>query len=133
MLSDAEQKIEVMPVKSYRELVVWQKSMDFAAEVYRVTRAFPREEMYGVTSQLRRAVVSVPSNIAEGQGRGTTGEFRQFLGQARGSLLEAETQVLLCERLKYLDNKTAAALLEQAGEVGRILNGLMRSPETPCR
>jgi len=101
--------------------------MDFAAEVYRATRRFPKEELYGVTSQLRRASVSIPSNIAEGQGRQTTGEFRQFLGNPRGSLLETETQILLSERLEYLDHRTAENLLNQAAEVGRILNGLMSS------
>ena len=122
-----------MPVPSYRQLIVWQKAMDFVAEVYRVTRTFPREEVYGVTSQLRRAAVSIPSNIAEGQGRQTTGEFRQFLGHARGSLLETETQILLSERLEYLDHKTAEMLLGQAAEVGRILNGLMNSLEKSRR
>ena len=122
-----------MPVQSYRQLNVWQKAMDFVAEVYRVTRTFPKEEMYRVTSQFRRAAVSIPSNIAEGQGRQTTGEFRQFLGHARGSLLETETQILLSERLEYLDHKTAEMLLGQAAEVGRILNGLMNSLEKSRR
>jgi len=122
-----------MPVQSYRELTAWQKAMDFAASIYKVTRAFAKEEIYGVTSQLRRAAVSIPSNIAEGQGRQTTGEFRQFLGHARGSLLETETQILLSERLEYLDKKTTEMLLEQAAELGRILNGLMRSLEKSCR
>jgi len=103
--------------------------MDFVAEVYRVTQTFPKEEQYGITSQLRRAAVSIPSNIAEGQGRHTTGEFRQFLGQARGSLLETETQILLSERLKYIEHQAANCLLEQASEVGRILNGLLTSLE----
>jgi four helix bundle protein len=103
-----------MPVRSYRDLIAWQKAMDFVVEVYRVTQCFPREEQYGITSQLRRAVVSVPSNIAEGQGRQTTGEFRQFLGHARGSLLEIETQILLSERLHYLEHQAANGLLEQA-------------------
>jgi four helix bundle protein len=116
-----------MPVQSYRELLAWQKAMDFAAEVYRVTRRFPKEELYGITSQLHRAAVSVPSNIAEGQGRQTTGEFRQFLGQARGSLLETETQILLSQRLEYLDHETTESLLKQSAEVGRILNGLLNS------
>jgi len=116
-----------MPVQSYRELIAWQKAMDFTAEVYRATRSFPKDELYGVTSQLRRASVSIPSNIAEGQGRQSTGEFRQFLGHARGSLLETETQILLSERLEYLDRGTAENLLGQAAEVGRILNGLMNS------
>ena len=118
-----------MAVQSYRQLIAWQKAMDFAAEIYRVTRNFPKEELYGVTSQLRRAAVSIPSNIAEGQGRQTTGEFRQFLGHARGSLLETETQVLLSERLHYLAPETTESLLKQSAEVGRILNGLMGSLE----
>ena len=122
-----------MPVQSYRQLIAWQKAMDFVAEVYRVTRGFPKEEMYGVTSQLRRAAVSIPSNIAEGQGRQTTGEFRQFLGHARGSLLETETQILLSERLEYLDHKTTEALIGHAAELGRILNGLMNSLEKSRR
>jgi four helix bundle protein len=78
-----------------------------------------------MTSQLRRAVVSIPSNIAEGQGRQTTGEFLQFLGHARGSLLECETQVLLAERMSYLSPNQSESLLEASGEVGRIINGLM--------
>ena len=119
-----------MAVQSYRELIAWQKAMDFVAEVYRVTRKFPKDEMYGVTSQLRRAGVSIPSNIAEGQGRQTTGEFRQFLGHARGSLLETETQILLSERLEYLDHETAEIPLKQSAELGRILNG---SLEKSCR
>ena len=118
-----------MAVRSYRELVAWQKAMDFVAEIYRVTQRFPKEELYGITSQLRRAAVSIPSNIAEGQGRNTTGEFRQFLGQARGSLSETETQILLSERLRYLEQEAANSLLEQAAEVGRILNGLLSSLE----
>jgi four helix bundle protein len=118
-----------MAVQSYRELIAWQKAMDFTAEVYRITQTFPKQELYGVTSQLRRAAVSIPSNIAEGQGRQTTGEFRQFMGHARGSLLETETQILLSERLEYLDHKTTENLLKQSAEVGRILNGLLGSLE----
>src|SRR5580692_12137681 len=122
-----------MPVQSYRQLIAWQKAMDFVVDVYRVTRTFPREEIYGVTSQLRRAAVSIPSNIAEGQGRQTTGEFRQFLGHARGSLLETETQILISQRLGYFDTKTAEKLLAQASELGRILNGLMKLLEESHR
>ena len=79
--------------RSYRDLFVWQKAKAFAVEIYRTTDRFPKREIYGITSQLRRASVSVASNIAEGQGRLTAGEFKQFLGHARGSLLEAETPV----------------------------------------
>jgi four helix bundle protein len=122
-----------MPVQSYRQLIAWQKAMDLEAHVYRATVTFPKEEMYGLTSQLRRAGVSIPSNIAEGQGRQTTGEFRQFLGHARGSLLETETQILISQRLGYFDTKTAEKRLAQASELGRILNGLMKLLEESHR
>jgi len=101
--------------------------MDLAEDVYRLTGSFPREEIYGVTSQLRRAAASVPSNIAEGQGRLTAGEFRQFLGQARGSLLEVETQLQLAGRLGYGSSEQIKTLLDQAAEVGCVLNGLLAS------
>ncbi len=91
-----------MSVRSYRDLVAWQKSMALVTDVYRCTRGFPTSEIYGLTAQLRRAAVSVPSNIAEGQGRSSTGEFRQFLGHARGSLLEVETQILIAQNLGYI-------------------------------
>jgi four helix bundle protein len=116
-----------MPVQSYRELVAWQKAMDLAAEVYRITKTFPHDELYGMTGQLRRASVSVPANIAEGQGRQTTGEFRQFLGHARGSLLETETHILLAMRLHYIPEDVGDGLLRAASEVGRVLNGLIGS------
>jgi four helix bundle protein len=101
--------------------------MDFAQEIYAATRSFPKDELYGLTSQLRRAVISVPSNIAEGQGRLTPGEFRQFLGHARGSLLESETQIQMAGRLRYLSEAQVAHLLKLSAEVGRILNGLIAS------
>jgi len=88
--------------KSYRDLVVWQKAMDLVTAIYRITAQFPREEMYGLTSQLRRAAVSIPSNIAEGQGRHGVLEFRHFLRQSCGSLMELETQTLIAERLGYI-------------------------------
>jgi four helix bundle protein len=97
-------------------------------EVYRQTKSFPKEEQYGLTSQLRRAAVSVPSNIAEGQGRLTTGEFRQFLGHAKGSLAEVETQLMIARNLGYLAD--SQPLLEQTSEVARLLNGLLRSLTT---
>ena len=116
-----------MKLKSYRDLVAWQKSVDLALEVYRYTQAFPKSETYGLVSQLRRAAVSIPSNIAEGQARLSTGEFRQFLGQARGSLMEVETQILIAERLGYLQQSGSEDLLRGAAELGRILNGLLAS------
>jgi len=111
--------------KDFRELIVWQKAMDMVTEIYRATQAFPSEERYGLTSQLRRAAVSVPSNIAEGQGRLTKGEFRQFLGNAKGSLAEVETQLIIARNLGYLVDPQP--LLEQSSEVARLLNGLLRS------
>jgi four helix bundle protein len=115
------------PVRSYRDLVVWRKSMAFVAEIYRCTQSFPQTELYGMISQLRRAAVSVPSNIAEGQARLSTGEFKEFLGHARGSLMEVETQILVAAELGYLKPHEVDALLGRAGEVGRLLNGLLRS------
>ena len=116
--------------KSYRDLVAWQQAMDLVTAIYQITRCFPKEELYGLTSQLRRAAVSIPSNIAEGQGRRSAAEFRHFLGQARGSLMELETQVLIAERLCYVQRDPAAQILLQAAELGRVLNGLLYSLRT---
>ncbi len=115
-----------MSSRNYRDLIVWQKSMDMAEDVYRSTRTFPVEERYGMTAQLRRAAVSVPSNIAEGQGRRTAGEFRQALSVENGSRCEIETQVDLATRLGYLGPDVSARLMSQAEEVGRLLTGLVR-------
>ena len=114
--------------RDFRELIVWQKSMEMVTEIYRQTKLFPKEEVYGLTSQLRRAAVSVPSNIAEGQGRLTIGEFRQFLGNSKGSLAEVETQILIARNLGYLDDPEP--LLKQTSEVARLLNGLFKSLTT---
>jgi four helix bundle protein len=114
-------------VQSYRDLVVWKKSMSLVLDVYSSTQAFPKIETYGLTSQLRRAAVSVPSNIAEGQARLSTGEFKQFLGNARGSLVEVETQILIARDLGYLEQQASERILSAAAEVGRILNGLLAS------
>jgi four helix bundle protein len=116
-----------MKVKNYQELIVWQRAMDLVEEVYRISRGFPREEVYGLTSQIRRASVSIPSNIAEGQGRRTTPDFVKHLSIAYGSLREVETQALIAHRLAYVPELALNKLLERAGEVGRLLNGLMAS------
>jgi len=112
--------------RSYRDLKVWQKAMDWVEGVYRSTRMFPAEERYGITSQLRRAAVSVPSNVAEGQGRGGK-EFRRFVDIAYGSLLEAETQIELSRRLSFLSEGESAELMDQCSEIGKMLNGLKNS------
>ncbi|MGC9523900.1 MAG: four helix bundle protein [Anaerolineae bacterium] len=113
-----------MAVTHYRELIAWQKAMDLAVAVYKRTRSFPREEAYGLTAQLRRAAVSVPSNIAEGQGRHSTKEFIRFLGLAQGSLQEVETQIILAARLDYVTEAQETDLLDQCAEVARLLHGL---------
>jgi four helix bundle protein len=108
-------------------LLVWQKAMELTREVYRLTRSFPKEEMFGLTSQMRRAAVSVPSNIAEGQGRLSDKSFVLFLGHARGSLYELETQLELAESFEYLKKEELARLLSVCSELGRMLHGLMNS------
>src|SRR5450755_3927732 len=114
-------------ISGYRDLVVWQKSVELVTAVYTATSSFPRQEVFGLTSQLRRCAVSVPSNIAEGQGRATKGEFIQFLSHARGSLYELETQIVIAGRLGYLLAEREHALAAKAEEVARILNGLLTS------
>ncbi|HLX83873.1 MAG TPA: four helix bundle protein [Terriglobales bacterium] len=113
--------------RSYRDLVAWQKAMRFVAEIYAVTQRFPIEERFGLTGQLRRAAVSVPSNIAEGQARFSQKEFHHFLSMARGSLVEIETQILIAKELGYLQPGKSEALLDSAEELGKILNGLIGS------
>jgi four helix bundle protein len=116
-----------MAVKNYSELIAWQKAMDLVEMVYRTSFAFPKEEVYGLRIQLRRAAVSIPSNIAEGQGRLTTGEFLHFLSIANGSLKELETQLMIAGRLGYLAPQEQSGLSELTAEVGRLIKGLIRS------
>jgi len=116
-----------MSVKDYRELIVWQKAMDLVELVYRTTDGFPQKELYGLTAQICRAAVSIPSNIAEGQGRHSTRDFLHFLSIARGSLKEVETQVLIAERLGYVDQRAGSVLLELTAEVSRLISGLTSS------
>ena len=118
---------DVRPIRSHRDLIVWQRAMDLVTEVYRLTEQFPKSELYGLTSQIRRAAASVPANIAEGQGRRLPGEFLQFLGNARGSLLELDTHLEIAVRLGMLSGEHHSDLLQQLIEVRKLLNGLMRS------
>jgi four helix bundle protein len=111
--------------KSYRELIVWQKSMALAQQAYTLTKGLPKSEAYGLLTQIRRAAVSVPSNIAEGHGRLTDSQFGHFLGNARGSLYEMETQIELAGNLGYIDKELVKGLLLQGGEVARLINGLV--------
>jgi four helix bundle protein len=112
---------------SFRDLKAWQKAIELVAAIYSCTRTFPKDEQFGLASQLRRAAVSVPSNIAEGKGRFSDKEFNLFLHHARGSLFEVETQLTIAHRLGYLAEPDASRLVSQAGEVARMLNGLIHS------
>ena len=114
-------------VRSYRDLIAWQKAVELVTEVYLVSKKFPNDELFGLMSQLRRAAVSIPSNIAEGQGRLGRKEFQHFLGNARGSLGEMETQIIIARNLDYLSEAEMNDILERSAEVGRILNGLLSS------
>ena len=116
-----------MALQSYRELQVWQKSMDLVVVCYRMAEKFPKSEAYGLTVQLQRAVVSVPANIAEGQGRNHTKEFINHLSIAYGSLMEVETHLQIAARLAYIAQAELDDLLLKTNEIGRMLNGLMQS------
>lgn len=110
--------------KSYRDLIVWQKAMALARKAYSIGNGLPKSEAYGLFRQIRRAAVSVPSNIAEGHGRLTDSQFRHFMGNARGSLYEMQTQVELAGDLGYLDAGLVGELMDQGREVARLINGL---------
>lgn len=114
-----------MQVKCYTDLIVWQKAMDLVQQVYQATKAFPKEEIYGLTNQVRRAAVSIPSNIAEGQARQSTAEFNNFLSIARGSLAEVETQLLIAARLNYLSQEQMIPIMALHQEVSKMLPALM--------
>ena len=116
-----------MTVKNYRELIVWQKAMKLVTSIYKISQQFPKEEIYGLTSQIRRAAVSIPSNIAEGQARQSTKEFLHFLSIAQGSRAEVETQILIAQRLEYIDESNSTIIINQLEELARILYGLTKS------
>lgn len=119
-----------MRTRNFTDLVVWQQGMELAKRVYGETSLFPKHEMFGLTSQLRRAAVSVPSNIAEGHGRTSDKVFSVFLGQARGSLYELQTQVMLSAALGYLDAEAAENIVSCCQELGRRINALMGTVRT---
>jgi four helix bundle protein len=116
-----------MSSSSFKDLRVWQEAMKLAGEIYRSTASFPKHELYGLSQQVRRAAVSVPSNIAEGKGHRSDKEFMHFLFHARGSLLELQTQLMIAEELQYLSRPEVERLLNPAAGVGRALSGLINS------
>ena len=117
-------------IESYRDLRVWQLGMEIAQRTYELTAAFPREEIYGLTAQVRRASVSVPSNIAEGYGRENAGSYTHHLRIAQGSLKELETQIILAQRLRFLSPDAAAELLVSTEDLGKMLRSQIRRVQT---
>lgn len=116
-------------IKSFKDLLVWQKAMQLCLQVYRVTRSFPSDERFGMTAELRKTARSITYNIAEGHKRPTTADYLRFLGYSAGSGGELETQILLAQALKYLSDEEAASLLDRYREVERMLAGLVTSLE----
>ncbi len=115
-----------MPINDYKDFIVWQKAMDLVVEVYRLTKTLPKYETYGLSDQMRRAAVSIPSNIAEGQGRNSTSEFIRFLNIARGSHSELDTQLQICVRLGYANETNIKTALNLSKEIGKMLSSLIR-------
>lgn len=109
-----------------KELQIWKKSIDLAVDIYKATKSFPKEETYGLTSQIRRSAVSIPSNISEGAGRNSDNEFLHFLGIANGSAYELETQVIISNKLELIDNSETETLLSQLSEIQKMNYGLMQ-------
>src|SRR5437868_4046420 len=118
-------------IKSYRDLLVWQKAIDLVVDAYRASAGFPSSEFYGLMSQIRRASTSIPANIAEGYGRGTRKEYSQFLVIAQGSLKELETHFIVSKKLSYLTAAQTKRLLLQTDELGRMLGSLIRKLKLP--
>ena len=116
-----------MSQSSYKDLIAWQKGMELVASLYDATEGFPTNEQFGLTSQLRRAAVSVHSNIAEGKAHYSNRDFVRFLRHARGSIAEIETQILIAQQRKYLSTETTTHLTQRLDELGRILSGLINS------
>ena len=109
-------------VKSYKDLIVWQKSMDLVIEIYKLVKKLPKEETYSLSDQMRRAVVSIPSNIAEGYARKTTKEYLKFLSIANGSRTELETQLIICNKIGYLNEKEIEVAMQKSTEIGKMIS-----------
>ena len=114
-------------VNSYKDLLVWQQAIDLTVNIYALTSTFPKSELFGLASQIQRAAVSVPSNIAEGHARDSTKEFLRFISIPLGSLAEVETQLMIANKLQFLNNEMMGELLGKTGEIGRMLRGIQKS------
>jgi four helix bundle protein len=118
--------INLLPmIESFRDLIVWNRGIELSVLIYEITKSFPKDEIFGLTSQLRRASVSIPSNIAEGYGRGSSGAYVNFLKTSRGSLYELETQLTIAKKLKYIDNELYTKLNRCTRELEKMLNSLI--------
>lgn len=117
-------------IKDFKDLIVWQKAMELVTEVYKLVKKLPKEELFALSDQIRRSAISIPSNIAEGQGRNSTKEFNQFLAIAKGSKAELETQLLLCVKIKYLEESEIETAINLIQEIGKMLNALQKSLTT---
>ena len=113
-------------IKSFRDLIIWQRGISLVKDVYEETRNFPKEELYGITTQIRRSAISIPSNISEGHIRQHRAEFRQFLNIALGSLAELETQIIIARELNYLSIEKSENLIDQMSSLGKMMRGLMK-------
>lgn len=111
----------------HKELIAWQKAIELVEEVYKMTQTFPKEEMFGIISQMRRCSISIPSNIAEGHSRNSSGEFKQFLGIAKGSSAELETQLIIAQKLGYITNEKLGEINSVLVNVRKLISGLLRS------
>ena len=111
----------------HKELIAWQKAIELVEEVYKITQTFPKEEMFGIISQMRRCSISIPSNIAEGHSRNSSGEFKQFLGIAKGSSAELETQLIIAQKLGYITNAKLGEVNSLLVDVRKLISGLLRS------
>jgi four helix bundle protein len=121
-----------MVVKNFKDLIVWQKAMDFTVEIYRETKCFPKEEIYRLRAQLRTSASSIAANISEEQGRKTTRDFLRFISIAHGSLCESQTHIILSERLTYLSEDVSNRLLKHSEEIARLINALKDSLKRKC-
>lgn len=117
-------------IKDFKDLIVWQKAMDLVQEVYRLVKKLPKEELFALSDQIRRSAISIPSNIAEGQGRNSTKEFIQFLSIAKGSKSELETQLLLSVKINYLNESDIETSINLINEIGKMINVLQKSLTT---
>ena len=117
--------MDARKIESFKDLMVWQKGIEVVSDIYALTKSFPKEELYGLTSQIRRAAISIPTNIAEGWGRGTTKNYIQFLEIARGSLYELNTLIIISYNLNYIIQENCGTIEAKINEIGRMLNALI--------